>query len=262
MIKIYHILSTLTLAILLAHFSVKVGLANQVIADLSSDEVAITTDFNGQNLLLFGAVSGAGTSQANAQNENDIIVILTGPVQPLASRKKERVSGIWINRETVNWKNAPSFYHILSSSPIDEILPLTKQAELNIGYRHLGLKPISPITSDKSQAFWQDALFRNMTENGLWRVDEQAVKIIRNALFRAPVTLPANIVPGDYQVRILSLRDGELVSEDKREISVQKTGISAFIYRFAHEYAVFYGIFAVAFAVASGWLASAAFRRS
>lgn len=247
----------LALIILASWFTTPVS-ANQVVADLSSDEVAITTDFNGQNLLLFGAVSNTSA----AAGDNDIIVILKGPEQPLASRKKERISGIWINRQTINWKNAPSFYHILSSRPIDQILSAEKQAELKIGYRHLGLKSNDSFTAENGPAEWQDALQRNMSENGLWRVDEQAVKIIQNALFRAPVWLPATIVPGDYQVRILNVQNGQLVSEDEREISVQKTGVSAFIYRFAHDYSVFYGIFAVAFAVASGWLASAAFRRS
>ena len=106
----------MALIILASWFTTPV-LANQVVADLSSDEVAITTDFNGQNLLLFGAVSNTSA----AAGDNDIIVILKGPEQPLASRKKERISGIWINRQTINWKNAPSFYHILSSRPIDQI---------------------------------------------------------------------------------------------------------------------------------------------
>lgn len=236
--------------------------ANQVVADLSLDEVAITTDFNGQNLLLFGAVAANTDMQSASENENDIIVVFTGPVQPLASRRKERVSGIWINRETVNWKNAPSFYHILSSRPVADIASDQLQADLKIGYRHLGLRAAEPLADGQNVRDWQDALYRNMTGKGLWRTEEDAVKIMRNALFRASVDLPANIVPGDYQVRILNLRDGRLVSEDMREITVQKTGISAFIYRFAHDYAIFYGLFAVFFAVASGWLASAAFRRS
>ena len=65
--------------------------ASTLVADLSLDEVAITTDFNGESLLLFGAVS-AGT-------ESDIVVIFKGPPAKLASRKKELVSGIWMNRK-------------------------------------------------------------------------------------------------------------------------------------------------------------------
>ena len=80
--------------------SISPALSRQLVADLSSDEVSITTDFTGQNLLLFGAVSNVDTT-AIAGRESDIIVILTGPTLPLSSRKKERVSGIWINTQTV-----------------------------------------------------------------------------------------------------------------------------------------------------------------
>ena len=62
--------------------------ASTLVADLDLDKVAITTDFNGESLLLFGAVSAGTTS--------DIIVIFKGPDVTLASRKKEQVSGIWI----------------------------------------------------------------------------------------------------------------------------------------------------------------------
>ena len=56
--------------------------ANTLVADLSLEEVAITTDFNGKTLLLFGAVSDA--------RDGDIIVEFKGPVLKIASRKKNR----------------------------------------------------------------------------------------------------------------------------------------------------------------------------
>lgn len=237
------------------------GMARQLVADLSSDEVSITTDFTGQNLLLFGAVSNVPAT-SDIDKSSDIIVILTGPTLPVASRMKERVSGIWINTQTVQWKNAPSFYHILSSRPLAQILSDEKLQALQIGYKNLNLKSKNQTDEIENLDIWQDSLARNMTAQNLWQVDENAVSIIRNALFRAPVSLPANITPGDYEVRILDVRNGQLIAEDSREITVQKAGLGAFIYQLAHEYSVFYGIFAVAFAIAAGWVASVAFRRN
>jgi len=237
------------------------GMARQLVADLSSDEVSITTDFTGQNLLLFGALSNLNANSAT-DAPSDIIVILTGPTLPIASRRKERVSGIWINTQTVQWKNAPSFYHILSSRPLTQILPNDKLKELKIGFKNLGLKSKNQTDEIENLEIWQESLFRNMTAQNLWQINENSVSIIRNALFRAPVSLPANITPGDYQVRILDVKDGQLIAEDRREITVQKAGLGAFIYQLAHEYSVFYGIFAVAFAISAGWIASIAFRRN
>jgi len=85
------------------------------------------------------------------------------------------------------------------------------------------------------------------------------VQVMRGTLFRTQVSLPANITIGDYDVRIIHFRDGRFIAEDKTAIAVKKAGISAFIYKLAHEYSIFYGLFAVAFAVFAGWLAAAIF---
>ena len=227
--------------------------ASTLVADLSLDEVAITTDFNGESLLLFGAVS-AGT-------ESDIVVIFTGPPAKLASRKKELVSGIWMNRKTVVWQNAPSFYHIFSNRALDEVLSADQQKLLRIGADNLGLRTGDVRLSPADLGVWRGALARNMTARGLWQVNDGQVSIIRGALFRTPVELPANIVPGDYEVRVLHVQDNQLIAEDTTYISVAKTGIGAMIYALAHEYSIFYGFFAVCFAVFAGWLAAAAFRK-
>ena len=227
--------------------------ATTLVADLDMDEVAITTDFNGESLLLFGAVSAEATS--------DIIVIFKGPNVPLASRKKEQVSGIWMNRQAIIWQNAPSFYHIFSNRALDEVLSEQQQASLRIGADHIGLRTGEVGLSLEETKLWRNALTRNMTDRGLWQVNEQNVSIIRGTLFRAPVYLPANIVPGEYEVRVLHVQDNRLIAEDTTYISVAKKGIGAMIYGFAHDYSIFYGFFAVCFAVFAGWLASAAFRK-
>ena len=228
--------------------------ANTLVADLSLEEVAITTDFNGESLLLFGAVNNA--------HDDDIIVEFKGPVLKISSRKKEQLSGIWVNRQTVNWRNAPSFYHLFSTRPLDDILSADNQNALSIGYRNLGLRPKMAQLPDDRLNHWIEALNRNMVERGLWDQHDGGVTINRGVLFRAPVSLPANILPGDYDVRVLHIRGGQLIAEDRTSIQVAKRGAGAFIYRVAHEYSVFYGLFAIAFAVAAGWLAAAAFRKT
>ena len=227
--------------------------SSTLVADLDLDQVSITIDFNGESLLLFGAVSGGTAS--------DIIVIFKGPEVPLALRKKERASGIWMNRQTIIWQNAPSFYHIFSNRTLDEVLSEEQRARLRIGAEHIGLRS-SEVMLDKEKAkLWRNALTRNMTDRGLWQLNENYVSIIRGALFRAPVYLPANIVPGEYEVRVLHVQNKQLIAEDTTYISVAKTGVGAMIYAFAHDYSIFYGFFAVCFAMFAGWLAAAAFRK-
>ena len=231
--------------------------AGRVVADLSQSNVSITSGFHGTELLLFGAVDGRET--------DDIIVVVSGPPTDVAQRRKAQVGGIWINVETNIWKDAPSLYQILATRPLAEIANADILAQLQIGadQLQLQLEPEKPqLGAEKPGAgkFLQ-SFARNMASTGLWPADVGSVKLTDGALFRADVQLPANVISGIYDVRILQFRDGVVLSESETNIYIKKGGLSAMIYNFAHDYSLFYGLFAIAFAVAAGWLAAVAFRR-
>ena len=85
--------------------------AQNLVADLSSDEVAITTGFTGTELLLFGA-SGA---------KGDIVVTVLGPRRSEIVRRKQRVAGIWVNGAEVTFEKTPAYYQLASNKPLKEI---------------------------------------------------------------------------------------------------------------------------------------------
>ena len=231
--------------------------AGRVVADLSEANVSITTGFHGTELLLFGAVDGRET--------DDIIVVVTGPPIDIAQRRKAQVSGIWINVETNIWKNAPSLYQVLATRPLAEITNSETLGQLHIGAKTLELqlqprKLQSNSGNPKPNAF-KETFARSMASTGLWPSDIGSVELTGGALFRAAVRLPANVISGIYDVRIMQFRDGVVFSESETNIYIRKGGLSAMIYNFAHDYSLLYGLFAIAFAVAAGWLAAVAFRR-
>ena len=100
-----------------------------------------------------------------------------------------------------------------------------------------------------------------MDAKNLWPAKTGLVSLSHNALFRARVVLPANIVSGTYGIRILQMRGGVAINEDRTNLVVNKGGLSADIYNLAHKHSALYGVLAIAFAVAAGWLAAMAFRR-
>ena len=229
--------------------------SNALVADLSKSNISINTDFNGASLLLFGSVAG--------KEGDDIIVVISAPPTEIITRKKSKMSGIWVNSKSIKWKNAPAFYQIFSTDVLSKIATRDVLQSLGIGTQFLNLK------FEKSGEFdttnyneWVEALNRNMKSASLWKTNENAVQVIRGALFRTEVDLPANITTGDYEVRIIHFRNGRFIAEDKTAIAVKKAGFSSIIYRLAHEYSIFYGIFAIAFAVFAGWLAAAIFRKT
>ena len=62
----FHINLIFLVSILIKYFA-----QNQIVADLSQENVKISTDFQGAKILLFGAYDG--------KKGDDIIVIVTGP---------------------------------------------------------------------------------------------------------------------------------------------------------------------------------------
>ena len=231
--------------------------AGRVVADLSHSDVSITSGFHGAELLLFGALDG--------QETDDIIVVISGPPTDIAQHRKAKVAGIWINVETNIWKDAPGLYQILATRPIAEIADAQVLEQFEIGTDKLQLQVQSARPSPASDMPHVSALLQSLTRNmaatGLWPSEIGPVKLTDGVLFRATVQLPANVTSGVYDVRILQFRDGVAFSEDKTNIYIEKGGVSAMIYNFAHDYSLFYGLFAIAFAVAAGWLAAVAFRR-
>ena len=244
----------------------------RLVADLSQSHVDITSGYHGTELLLFGAYEGVPG--------DELVLIVEGPANDIIQRRKEKRAGVWINVETLLWKQAPSFYHLFSTAELDEIADPQSRLKADIGPLAGGLKLVAGADvgdnghgSSTAEADTQGAeaklgtpdqnagLQRNMTSNGLWLTRPASIVTQQDMLFRTMLTLPSNVPTGDYSVRILHFRDGVALSERVTDMNIRKAGMSALIYSFAHDYPVFYGLFAIAFAVASGWLAAVAFRR-
>ncbi|MBL4720883.1 MAG: TIGR02186 family protein [Alphaproteobacteria bacterium] len=88
--------------------------AQPVIADVSEHFVGITADFTGAKILFFGTTTGPGK----------LVVVIRGPAQDIDVGAKIQRAGIWMNGESVTFKDAPSFYRVLSTEPLGEWLPL------------------------------------------------------------------------------------------------------------------------------------------
>ncbi|CAN0450670.1 unnamed protein product, partial [Discosporangium mesarthrocarpum] len=67
---------------------------------------------------------------------------------------------------------------------------------------------------------------------------------------------------GDYQVTVHLFKNGEHVSSENTPLTVQKVGLEAQIYDFAHNHAAWYGAIAIIIALMAGWLAGVIFRRA
>ena len=225
---------------------------NQIVADLSQENVKISTDFQGAKILLFGAYDG--------EQGDDIIVIVTGPKGLVTVQKKEKILGVWVNTKKVNYINTPKYLSISSNRKIDDILNKKTQKVSEIGLNNLKVR-IQPGIKVENEKNWRQALTRNMLKSNLWSVNENSISLNKDSLFRSYLELPSNVITGQFKVKILHYRNSKLVSQQINSINVSKSGISAEIYEIAQNYSTLYGIFAVLLAVLVGWGSNLIFRK-
>lgn len=225
--------------------------SQSIVTDLSTREVAISTGFTGAELLLFGATEGFG----------DIVVTVVGPKRDEIIRRKERVAGIWVNGTSVTFQNAPAYYRTAASKPLSEIAAPEVLEKLQIGSSRIDLSTRSSRGAEAILEF-REAFIRSKKRQALYSEDISDIKITRGRLFRSTIPFPVNVPIGTYEVTVHLFKDGRLVSSEKTPLTVQKVGLEAKIYDFAHDHAAWYGLIAIAIALVAGWLAGVIFRRA
>lgn len=245
------------LLVLLACLWPTLAAAEEVVAGLSQNRVAITANFDGSEILIFGAVKREAPIDREAPLH--VIVTVAGPAATVAVRKKERRAGIWVNTQAVEVADAPSFYAVATSAPLAEVMSGATETteQITIG-TVLTAKSVPDGVTDPEA--YKDALIRIRSQTGAYQTLESAIAFSDQTLFDTRIALPASLVEGTYATRILLTRSGAVVSRYETEIDVRKVGLERFLYNLAQDQALLYGLLSLAIAIAAGWTASAVFR--
>lgn len=226
--------------------------AERVVAGLSQARVSITTDFSGSEILVFGAVK----REAPAPEGPDLNVVVTvaGPSEPTTVRRKDRRAGIWVNADMQDIGPAPTFYSVATSAPLTEILSSETDRKHRISIRR-AIRGVG-VTDNN----YIDALIRIREDEGLYQINDSAVTLQQDTLFRAGIALPSNLTEGAYATRIFLLRGGDVIDRYDTVIVVRKVGLERALYNLAYDQPLIYGILSLAIAIIAGWAASAVFR--
>jgi len=231
--------------------------AEEIVADLSQNRIAITANFDGSEILIFGAIKRQ--SPIDTSNPLSVIVAISGPDEPLTVRRKSRALGIWINTAAVNVDRAPSFYAVSTTGPLRTVLTDTEDLRRKITIRRV-IRSVGAPQNIMDPANFSEALIRLRERNQLYQLNEGGVSFADQTLFRSSVRLPSNLVEGIYTTRIFLTRDGHVVSSYTTSLDVQKVGLERWIFNLAHHQPLYYGLLSILIAVVAGWGASTVFR--
>ena len=231
--------------------------AEEVVLGLSRDQVSISTNFDGSEVIIYGAIK---REVPIPQNEPiQVIVTISGPQAPITVRRKDRVLGIWVNTDAMDVSAAPSFYAISTSAPWQQVLNEADDLRHNVSIPRR-IRSIGAWSQVANPQEFIDALVRIRMANGLYVLDEGAVDLRESTLFNTAIQMPANLTEGEYATRVFLTRGGKVVSKYETSIEVRKVGLERWLFNLSRQQPLVYGLLSLAIAIAAGWGASAAFR--
>jgi uncharacterized protein (TIGR02186 family) len=228
-----------------------------VVAGLSQTSVSITAQFQGSEILVYGAVKRE--TPIPQEPPLQVIVTVEGPAKTVTVRKKDRRFGIWVNTEAVEIDRAPSFYAIATTAPLDVSLSATEDLRHRITIPR-AIRAVGIAGEAADAPSFTEALIRISQAEGAYSLQESSVTLTEETLFRADIALPANLTEGDYRVRIFLTRGGQVIDSLESTIDVRKAGLERWLTNLAHNQPLIYGLLSLLIAVLAGWGASAAFR--
>lgn len=234
--------------------------AERLIVSVSNDRVTVTSNYDGEELVLFGAIERDGAPDGRTY---DLVVTVSGPPADLVTRRKERKLGIWVNVDSRQFINVPSYLAVFANRPFDAVATPELRRNLQIGLDHILLT--QRVGTDYADVVASDpfrrAFLRLRSDHGLYRENAGAVTFLTPTLFRTSIPLPAQVPIGDYAVDIKLLSDGVLVGRTVARFEIVKVGFEQFVATAARQQPLLYGLITVMMALITGWFASIIFRR-
>ena len=109
--------------------------ADDLVSGLSQDQIEITSNYTGTDLVVFGAIESR--NQTISPAPRDVVVVVRGPDVTMTVRQKDRVAGLWINRHEVTLTGMPGYYYLASTRPLDKIADKAVLARYQLGLANL-----------------------------------------------------------------------------------------------------------------------------
>ena len=252
----------LTFLVVLLTGSLNPALAERLVVSLSNHRVAVTSNFVGENLVLFGTVEPEAGRPA-LHSSYDLVVTVTGPPETLRTRRKQRMLGIWVNADSREFVRVPSYLAVLSNRPVADIAHPDVLRRLQVGIDNFLLpQRIGPDIADTvNDDPFRAAFVRLEAQSGLYRQSGTAVTFLTPTVFRAAIPMPANVPTGNYAIDVKLFANGTMVARTNSALEVIKAGIEQYVADTARDYGLLYGLATALMALFIGWFGSVVFRR-
>ena len=220
-----------------------------IISKISNEKISISANFEGSNILIYGVINFE-------EEENNLLIEIIGPQTSNLILKKEKKLGIWINKNTGQNINLPSFYYIAGTNQInDKIL----KREFKI--KGTGINDIiDEMNKELSLNKYKNEIININKKKEKFFEGIKPIELKENILFSTSIDLPSNLIEGNYLTKMHVIKDDMIIYTSETIIEVRKIGIEKWLYTIAYKNPFFYGLLSLFLAISFGWLASEVFR--
>ena len=236
--------------------------AERLIVSVSNHRVTVTPNYSGEELVLFGSVEKDPATPASRTNY-DLVVTVMGPRADMVTRRKERKFGIWINTDSREFLQVPTYLALFSNRPFEAIASPEVERRQQLGLNNVLLT--QRVGTDYADVVPNDAFrsafVRLRSERGLYREETSAVTFLTPTLFRTGIPLPAEVPIGTYTVEIKLFAEGTLITRTETAFDIVKVGFEQFVATTARQDGLIYGLVTAFMALMTGWMASIVFRK-
>jgi uncharacterized protein (TIGR02186 family) len=236
--------------------------ANDLPAGVAEEQITVSSTYGGSFITVFGV-------NPDRRGRGDIVVVLRGPNERATVMRKRRVLGLWVNGDPVRFREAPAFFAVLSTRPLNQIASPQSIWRYKLDPA-ASAQLASAVPAGGDPSAYRAALVRLRREQGLYQWYTRAPRegerggltAYQGGLFRAVVRLPANAPIDQYHADTYLFRDGRLISAQRIPITISRIGFERTIHDLATNVSWLYGIVTVLLALLAGWGAALVFRRS
>jgi uncharacterized protein (TIGR02186 family) len=225
-----------------------IAIARPIISGISPSKVEIDTNFTGTEILLFGSKSHYG----------DLVIMVKGPKRNYVINKKDKIFGIWYNKERIKITDIYSYYAFFSTNDSHhqnyKLFPKIEAGENNILFNSSEKNP-------RKKSEFKIEFIKIKKENDLYYNYPKGIDFLDEQLYKVKINFPKNIPNGNYSAEIYLINNDIISAYQTIPIYVRKIGLSSKIYNMAHSNPYLYGFIAIFLALSSGILANFIFKR-
>jgi uncharacterized protein (TIGR02186 family) len=235
--------------------------AERLVTSISTHRVLISSNFTGTDIVLFGQIDDE--DKPTTQSGYDLVVTVVGPPENFVTRRKERILGIWLNYDSRQFLEAPSYLAVLTSKPPAQLgLPeFLRRNRIGVVNHTFQQRVGTDFADVEPQDAFRTAFLRVKERENLYNEEPQGVTFLTPTLFRATVPIPGTAPTGTYRVETMLVSEGKVIAREETAVEVVKTGFEELVARAARDHGFLYGLSTAFLALMTGFLASFIFRR-